>query len=189
MPRYIAFLRAINVGGHTVKMDYLAELFSALKLADVETFIASGNVAFSSQAKDSTQLEKKIERHLEASLGYPVATFIRTPAELAEIVAYEAFRSSELSKGYHAIYVGFLNERPNAAAIKKLLTNESGADCFRVHNREVYWLRRIKESEAKFSGAHLEKALGLPATLRNLTTVKKLAAKYPATAGRKSASG
>ncbi len=44
MPKYIAFLRAINVGGHTVKMDYLRVLFETLGFSDVETFIASGNV-------------------------------------------------------------------------------------------------------------------------------------------------
>ena len=46
MPRYITFLRAINVGGHTVKMDRLREIFESLGFANVETFIASGNVVF-----------------------------------------------------------------------------------------------------------------------------------------------
>jgi hypothetical protein len=30
MTRFIAFLRAINVGGHNVKMDHLRKLFEAL---------------------------------------------------------------------------------------------------------------------------------------------------------------
>ena len=51
MPRHIAFLRAINVGGHTVTMDRLRQLFTGLGLKDVETFIASGNVIFSSAAR------------------------------------------------------------------------------------------------------------------------------------------
>ena len=45
--RVVAFLRAINVGGHVVPMARLAELFRGLGLAEVETFIASGNVIFS----------------------------------------------------------------------------------------------------------------------------------------------
>ena len=48
MIRYVAFLRAINVGGHVVKMDALRKLFVHAGLSDVETFIASGNVVFSS---------------------------------------------------------------------------------------------------------------------------------------------
>ena len=51
MPRYIAFLRAINVGGrHTVKMDFLRDFFESLGFSNVETFIASGNVVFDSSS-------------------------------------------------------------------------------------------------------------------------------------------
>ncbi len=46
MPRYVAFLRAVNVGGRTVKMDLLRELFAQLQFKNIETFIASGNVIF-----------------------------------------------------------------------------------------------------------------------------------------------
>jgi uncharacterized protein (DUF1697 family) len=63
MPRYVAFLRAINVGGHIVKMDYLRSLFEELGFTNVETFIASGNVVFDSSYKNPASLEKKIEGH------------------------------------------------------------------------------------------------------------------------------
>ena len=51
MPRCIAFLRAVNVGGRLVKMDALRSAFEALDLADVSTFIASGNVLFETRAR------------------------------------------------------------------------------------------------------------------------------------------
>ena len=70
MARYIAFLRAINVGGHTVKMDRLRALFQELPLANVETFIASGNVLFDSDESDTRVLERMIEGHLRAALGW-----------------------------------------------------------------------------------------------------------------------
>ena len=78
MTKYIAFLRSINVGGHTVKMDHLSKLFKALGFSSVETFIASGNVIFETTAKGTTILEKKIKEHLKKSLGYEVDTFLRT---------------------------------------------------------------------------------------------------------------
>ncbi|HXW01123.1 MAG TPA: DUF1697 domain-containing protein, partial [Anaerolineae bacterium] len=53
LPKYIAFLRAINVGGHTVKMDYLRRLFEEMGFSKVETFIASGNVIFEAVAKST----------------------------------------------------------------------------------------------------------------------------------------
>ena len=46
MPKYFAFLRAINVGGHVVTMDHLVRLFEGMGFSGVETFIASGNVIF-----------------------------------------------------------------------------------------------------------------------------------------------
>ena len=51
-------------------------------------------------------------------------------------------------------------------------------DEFHIHGHEIYWLCRKKMSESEFSGALLEKVLGRPATLRNTTTVKKIASKY-----------
>ena len=61
MARYAAFLRAINVGGHVVKMEVLRAAFEDLGFAGVETFIASGNVIFETRAKDLVAVERKIE--------------------------------------------------------------------------------------------------------------------------------
>ncbi|MBK7317116.1 MAG: DUF1697 domain-containing protein [Anaerolineales bacterium] len=69
MTRYFTFLRAINVGGHTVKMDVLRQLFESLGFSNVETFIASGNVIFEAKTADGKSLEKKIEKALKEALG------------------------------------------------------------------------------------------------------------------------
>ena len=179
MPKYVAFLRAINVGGHTVKMDYLRSLFAALGFTNVETFIASGNVIFDSPSRNTKALEKKIEASLEQTLGYAVATFIRSTSELADVASYKPFPDAELNAPGHSLYIGFLTASPSDAAKQKLLALGLKMDDFHLHEREVYWLcRYTKVSDSEFSGARLEKTLGLPATLRNSTTVKKLAAKY-----------
>src|SRR3954466_1331358 len=73
--RSFAFLRGINLGNRRPLMSRLRELFAELGLEQVETFIASGNVVFSTPPKDGASLEKQIASHLEASLGYPVDTF------------------------------------------------------------------------------------------------------------------
>ena len=78
MAKYIAFLRAINVGGRTIKMDHLRTLFAQMGFADVATFIASGNVIFDSPETDTVVLERTIEDGLQDMLGYRVDTFIRT---------------------------------------------------------------------------------------------------------------
>jgi uncharacterized protein (DUF1697 family) len=182
MPRYIALLRAINVGGHNVKMAHLREFFGSLGFTNVETFIASGNVIFDSETEDTAMLERKIEDHLQESLGYEVATFVRTASDLAEVIRYRPFDPSDLDAEGASLYIAFLHVVPSAEAEQKLTTYSSEVDDFRIHGREVYWLCRKKTRESSFSGALLEKVLGMPATMRNATTVKRLAAKYPSSA-------
>ena len=176
MARYVAFLRAINVGGRYVKMEALKRPFVELGFTGVSTFIASGNVIFETRARDAAALERRIEAALKEALGYEVATFLRTPRELAAIVAHEPFPGSPEAE----TYVAFLHEPPSDAAREKLLGFRSEADDFDVHGREVYWLPNARVSESKFSGGVLEKALRMPATIRNMTTVRRLAALHPA---------
>jgi uncharacterized protein (DUF1697 family) len=181
MPRHVAFLRAINVGGRRVKMNHLRKLFEALGFVNVETFIASGNVIFGSD-EDPQILERKIEDHLRGSLGYEVATFVRTASELENISRNRPFGPSDPEAGSAFLYIAFLHAAPSVEAEQKLTTYRTEVDDFRVHGREVYWLCRKRISESAFSGALLEKVLGKPATMRNATTVKRLAAKDPSSA-------
>src|ERR687898_878457 len=118
--KYVAFLRAINVGGHIVKMDHLRSLFESMGFANVETFIASGNVIFDSKTKSTAALEKKIEKELQAALGYEVKAFIRNLNEIADVVRYESFHASELEEPGNILYVGFMSATPEDVAIKKL---------------------------------------------------------------------
>ncbi|MGB8645258.1 MAG: DUF1697 domain-containing protein [Anaerolineae bacterium] len=178
MPRYIAFLRAINVGGHTVKMEQLRQLFQSLGFSNVETFINSGNVLFKETRQDANALESEIAQTLEKALGYSVATFIRTDAELARIAGYRPFPEADLEAAA-AFNIAFLAAPPDAASRRKLMALKTEIDNFHVHDREVYWLCRAKQSDSTFSNAVLEKTLGARSTLRGINTVKKIAAKYP----------
>jgi uncharacterized protein (DUF1697 family) len=178
--KHIAFLRAINVGGRTVKMDHLRGLFEQVGYGDVETFIASGNVIFQAPVEDARALEQQIEAHLRESLGYEVATFVRTTAELANVAAYQPFPQEEAES--NTLYIGFLQTPPGDEALRKLTALQTPLDNFHVHGRELYWLCRTTISQSKVSGAQIERALGMPTTLRNVTTVRKLAAKYSAAA-------
>jgi uncharacterized protein (DUF1697 family) len=177
MTTYAAFLRAINVGGHVVKMDRLRRLVESLGHARVETLIASGNVIFESAARDPRRLESAIALHLERELGYEVGTFIRSAAELEAIAAHRAFPASDAGAPGTSVYVGFLAEPPPPALRKSVESLGSAVDTLRFRGRELYWLCRGRSSDSEFSGARLEKILKAPATLRNLTTVAKMAAR------------
>ena len=117
MPKYIAFLRAINVGGHTVKMERLRQIFESLEFSSVETFIASGNVLFEVSSKNTAALARRIESKLREALGYEVVTFIRTHAELEEIASYRPFPRGQLDQAA-ALNIAFLVE-PLDASLKR----------------------------------------------------------------------
>ena len=176
MPRYIAFLRAINVGGRIVKMDYLKQLFETLGLTSVETFIASGNVFFEAKGKDSQSLERKIESALKAGLGYEVSVFVRTEAELAAVAGHAPFPAAMVETAA-AFNVGFLAGEVDQARRDALMALQTDLDDFHLHGREVYWLSRVRQSDSKITISVFERALGMRATFRGINTVRRMTAK------------
>lgn len=107
-----------------------------------------------------------------------MATFIRTTAELEAIASYRPFAETELKAEGHSLYIGFMAEPPGDEAKQKLRALTTEVDDFHLNGRELYWLCRSKISDSVVSPAALSKALAAPMTLRNSTTVRKLAAKY-----------
>jgi len=177
MTRYFAFLRAINVGGHVVKMDRLRQIFESLGFSNVETFIASGNVIFEQTSKNVKALEKKIENGLREALGYEVVTFIRTESELVEIASLQPFRKADLDAAV-SLNIVFLGEPPDEKSKRELMALRTEFDELHLHGREIYWLGRKKQSESTISNVAFNKTLGQPATVRGANTVRKMAAKY-----------
>ena len=170
--RFVAFLRAINVGGHTVKMDRLRALFESLDFENVETFIASGNVVFESAAKGDAVLEARIEKHLAKGLGYEVGTFVRSGEEVAAVAKQQPFDAPAGA----SLFVMFLKEPLDRGIWKKVRDLRCPTDDFQTKGREVYWL-----THRGFSGSTVAPAFGklcAAGTMRNITTVRKLAAKY-----------
>ena len=177
MTRFVAFLRAINVGGHVVTMEKLRGLFAALGLKEVETFIASGNVIFAKPAAGLPGLYQRIEERLRTSLGYEVKTFIRSEAEVAAVASYQPFPKPQVQRA-KALNVGFLAAPLEPSAKRLLMGLKTEIDSFHVHGREVYWLCKKGQSESTFSNAVFEKAANCRATFRGMNTVTRLVAKY-----------
>jgi len=174
--KYIAFLRAINVGGRRLKMDVLRDIFSGINgLSQIETFIASGNVIFESAISPKT-LEPQIEAILGEKLGYKVETLIRSTDEITKIAQYIPF--AHYNPESDSLYIGFLPTTPTDEALTKLQKLTTEIDEFHVHERELYWLCHKSISESKISNTKLEKSLGMPSTLRDISTIKRLSSKY-----------
>lgn len=174
MPKYIAFLRAINVGGTTIiKMNELKKTFESFKLDNVQTYIQTGNVIFESDEEDASKLEELIEHQFEKASGKRIQLFVRTIREVAAIARTCPFDPTD----GQTVHVAILDKKPEKKSVEALLALRSEADDFAVDGKQAYNLRRDRERSI-FSNNFIEKILAVPATTRNLTTIKKLAEKY-----------
>jgi uncharacterized protein (DUF1697 family) len=158
-------------------MDRLRALFEELGFGEVATFIASGNVIFDAAGARAT-LEKTIEEHLHATLGYEVMTFLRSCPQLAVTASHDPFPQVRMTAD-DTLHVGFLRKAPSAAAKNRVADLSNDDDLLEIAGGELFWLRRGPFAESTLGGSVLEKALAGPMTLRNVNTVRKLAAKYP----------
>src|SRR5437762_9814213 len=138
--RYAAFLRAINVGGHTVKMEPLRRVFESAGFDAVETIIASGNLVFESSRQREAALEKLIQTRLQKAFGYPVATFLRSMPELADIAGRTPFGATPPAGA--SLFVGFLRNRPADVVVSRVEALSTKVDGLRVQGREIHWLAR-----------------------------------------------
>lgn len=163
MTAYVALLRAVNVGGRKLIMSELKAIAEELRLGSPRTFIASGNLLFTS-GKSEDELRELIERRVTEHMGAKVRVMIRTARELAEVAGSNPFHRHPGNK----VYSIFLNDRPPRNAIKepKNITDEKMA----LGRREIY--------VAYPEGMGVSK-LRIPAaaegTARNMNTVAKLA--------------
>lgn len=179
MPTYVAFLRAINVGGRFVKMATLAGHFRQLGHSEVRTCVNSGSVIFRSGSRRPEALADALERELEPLLGFRTEAFVRRADEVRAATA-RAFALAAAAPAYPEINVAWLRaplRPPQAAALQALATD---VDRFEHHGREVFWLCRVKQSESTFSNAVFERRVGVRTTLRRASMLQGLCELLPA---------
>ena len=179
MPQYAAFLRAVNVGKRVVKMEALRTAFVKMGFSNVQTVIASGNVVFDTPQKRVSRIEQAIESGLQDALGFDVTTFVRTGPELADLAQHPLVAGRWLQNG-ESVFVAFLRDTPAPETMRKLTALEAEGERVIVHRHHVLWLVPGRFSDSTLSGPVLERTLGVPATLRNATTVRGMLDKFRA---------
>jgi uncharacterized protein (DUF1697 family) len=174
VPTYVAFLRAINLG-KTRKFAKAAivEAVEECGFTDVQTYINTGNVRFTTSMRSRAKVEDELEKHFRKHAGFEVPTIVLTTAELKEIAA-DADRVAARHRNTGAHYVSLLKEKPSAAAVKKLEAMDHGEDLAAVHGRGAHLLVVTPTARGRLSNAVVEKTLGV-ATNRNVTVIRHLA--------------
>jgi uncharacterized protein (DUF1697 family) len=173
LPKYIAFLRAINVGGRQIKMADLAEHFKAIGYADVETVITTGNVIFDTESQSAEALALDIETKLEPLLGFKSEVFVRSAAEITTILAMAATLSPPIPANGE-LNVAFLSRSLTEAQATTLAGLANKMDQFVVQDREVYWICQVPQNASKFSNGVFEQKLKVRSTFRRVSMLTAL---------------
>lgn len=172
----ISLIRGINVGGHNlVKMDVLRTLHEALGLAEVRTYIQSGNVVFRTKLKDPGAIGRKIEDAIEKGHGFRPVVMVRTAAELRDVVARNPF-AGRSGLDPRKLAVSFLTGWPEAAGAEKLRSVNVGPEELHLSGRELYIYFPDGMGRSKLTPVLIEKTLKAAGTARNWNTVAKLLA-------------
>ena len=167
MTCFVALLRAVNVAGTgKLAMADLRALAVEIGFADVRTFIASGNLLFTSEL-DEVAIKALLETRLASHAGKRVAVFVRTAAELAAIVAADPFPDAIGAR--HMVH--FLDAAPPADTIATVRDRQG--ERIALGTREIYvdYAGNIRDTRLKF-GAKFE------STARNVNSVKRLVALF-----------
>ncbi len=173
MPRYVALLRSVNLGSYgRIAMSELRDTFARLGYDDVRTYIQSGNVLFSTTSKSEKAIVDAIEGQLAEDFGDAPAVLLRTVTELKRIRSASPYANSGANPARH--HVTFLATAPPKAVLNALDLPPSGKDELVVDGREVYVSTPNGYAETKYTGAFLERRLGVVSTTRNWNTVTKL---------------
>ena len=105
MPRYLALLRGINVGGRNkVAMADLRDLATALGLADATTYIQSGNLLFSCAEADTAELADLLESEIASRMGVRPAVVVLSRDDLKQVIADNPYTGETNPKCLHAVF-------------------------------------------------------------------------------------
>lgn len=175
MPRYVALLRSVNVGGHgRIGMKELRDSFEGLGYGNVVTYIQTGNVLFDAWSKSEAAVVSAIEERLDQDFGDSPAVILRSVPELLRVGRASPYAKAGADPARH--HVTFLAEQPEKKKVTSLVLPASGRDKLVVDGREVYVHTPDGYGTSKLSGAFLERRLGVLSTTRNWNTVTKLCA-------------
>lgn len=173
MNTFISMLRGVNVSGQNrIHMEALKDLYAALGLVNVRTYVQSGNVVFDSEERSLSMLAKQIEAQIEQSFKIAVPVLVRTPEEFQRIRLNNPFLRVPATDPVN-LHVTFLAAPPSAEQWTKLKSRGDG-DEFSAGEQEIFLLCPNGYGRTKLNNTYFERKLGLTATTRNWKTVNAL---------------
>jgi uncharacterized protein (DUF1697 family) len=170
MRRHVALLRGVSP--MNARMPELKRCFERAGFTNVRTLLSSGNVVFDAAAAAEATLVRRAEAAMAAELGRSFQAFVRSQAELKQLLAADPFDSFPLPPGAKRV-VTFLR-RPHAEALA-LPVQAHDALILQLRGREVL-SAYVPGPRGPLFMALIEKTFGQCVTTRTWDTVRKCAA-------------
>jgi len=175
MPRYLALLRAVNVGGHApVRMADLRAVVERRGFRDVSTLLQSGNLVFEADDRSETSVERTLATGLESAFHQRIELYIRSAHAWRRLIAENPFPREATEDPAHLLAL-VLSGTPGKEAWTRLGQAIHGRERYAPGDRAAYLVYPDGIGRSKLTPAVLEHALGLRGTGRNWNTVQKLA--------------
>jgi uncharacterized protein (DUF1697 family) len=174
MPRYVALLRGINVGGkNLIKMPALKACFEANGFEDVATYIQSGNVVFASPETRAAGLTQRIEAMLAEAFDYEATVVVRNRQQMRAVVTHapRGFGAEPATYRYDVI---FLKEPLTAKVAMTSVPTAPGVDEAHAGTGVLYFSRRIERATQSRLSRILSSPIYPNITIRNWNTTTKL---------------
>lgn len=173
MSRYAVFIRAINVGGRSVRMDDIASGLAKAGFENVSIFRQSGNLVLSSSIQDEGEIDRIIAEEMERLTGLNVEIFLVPMERLARLVDAAPF-DGLLSDGDRG-FATFLSARPTTVPEMPFIIYKG---IIMIGLKDAVVLSIVRKDEGSGPANDLiERTYGVRATTRNWSTVKGLVEK------------
>ncbi len=169
---YIALLRAVNVGGvASLPTKDLLRLLEKLGLADVRTYIQSGNAVFRADRNKAARLPAKMRAAIGRKLGFAPEVILLRREDLESAVAANPYPEADAAPAsLHLTFLASAPKSPDLAALEKI---RKPNERFALKGR-VFYLHAPDGAGKSKLVARIERALGVAGTTRNWRTVRKL---------------
>ena len=172
MAKFIALLRAVNVGGRKLPMADLRALCERLGWSEVRTYIQSGNIVFDADGK-ADALEEALEAAIGKEFGLDVPVIVRSAAQWDKIVAGNPF-SKEAEKSPNWVLLGLAKRKIADGAAAAIAAKGKAGERVEAAGEALWFHYPEGVGTSKLTPASIDRAAGSPVTARNWRTVLTL---------------
>lgn len=173
MARFVALLRAVNVGSTRLAMDDLRSLVAGLGFGDVRTSGNTGNVVFDTDAT-AGEASDAIETALEGRYGRRIPVIIRLPSELGD-AADRALAWAPPDATSKSLQIGYCRDTPPADCLDAVPFDRVEPDTAHLDGRELLLNYPNGQGRSKMTGTWLMRFVPTDLTIRSIGVSQKLA--------------